>query len=73
MNQITMKVKAIDWSYGNIGAVWVLLDGGSCHIDWGTTRHQLSQLLHTPDSRNGAEFRTVTRSKARKYKVNTTL
>ena len=33
MNQI--KVKAIDWSYGNIGYVRILLDGGSCNIDWG--------------------------------------
>lgn len=48
MNQITMKVKAIDWSYGNIGAVWVLLDGGSCHIDWGD--NQTSALAAPPYS-----------------------
>lgn len=35
MNQIILKVKAIDWSCGNIGYVWILLDGGSCNIDWG--------------------------------------
>ena len=35
MNQIILKVKAIDWTCGNIGYVWLLLDGGSCHIDWG--------------------------------------
>lgn len=35
MNQIILKVKAIDWSYGNISYVWILLDGGSCNIDWG--------------------------------------
>ena len=44
-----MKVKAIDWSYGNIGAVWVLLDGGSCHIDWGD--NQTSALAAPPYSR----------------------
>lgn len=33
MNQIIMRVRG--WSAGNVGEVRALLDGGSCHIDWG--------------------------------------
>ena len=35
MGQIVMTVRAIDWSQGNVGHVHVMLDGGSCRIDWG--------------------------------------
>lgn len=35
MGQILMTVRAIDWTEGNVGHVHVLLDGGSCRIDWG--------------------------------------
>lgn len=35
MGQIVMTVRAIDWTEGNVGHVHVLLDGGSCRIDWG--------------------------------------
>ena len=39
MGQIVMTVRAIDWSQGNVGHVHVMLDGGSCRIDWGD-RHE---------------------------------
>lgn len=35
MGQIIITVKALNWSYGNIGEVRLLLNGGSCRIDWG--------------------------------------
>lgn len=35
MGQIIITVKALDWTYGNIGDVSLLLDGGSCRVDWG--------------------------------------
>lgn len=35
MGQIIITVKALNWTCGNIGNVSVLLNGGSCSIDWG--------------------------------------
>lgn len=35
MGQIIITVKALNWTCGNIGYVSVLLNGGSCRIDWG--------------------------------------
>lgn len=35
MGQIIITVKALNWTCGNIGSVSVLLNGGSCRIDWG--------------------------------------
>lgn len=35
MGQIIIKARALDWTEGNVGHVHVLLDGGTCKVDWG--------------------------------------
>lgn len=35
MGQIIMKVRALDWTEGNVGHVHLRLDGGDCRVDWG--------------------------------------
>ena len=35
MGQIIIKVRALDWTEGNVGHVHILLDGGTCRVDWG--------------------------------------
>ena len=30
-----MKVRALDWTEGNVGHVHLRLDGGDCRVDWG--------------------------------------
>ena len=52
MGQIVMTVRAIDWSQGNVGHVHVLLDGGSCRIDWGDgheTRLETGMFTEQPE------------------------
>ena len=47
-----MTVRAIDWSQGNVGHVHVLLDGGSCRIDWGDghkTRLETGMVTEQPE------------------------
>ena len=61
MNQIILKVKAIDWSYGNIGYVWILLDGGSCNIDWGDNHTSSIRVPPYSKSQYGSVIHTHTR------------
>ncbi len=35
MGRITMKVRAINWTMGNHGSVWLQLREGECRVDWG--------------------------------------
>lgn len=35
MKTIIMKVKALNWTEGNVGHVHLRLDGGMCRVDWG--------------------------------------
>lgn len=50
MGQIIMTLKALDWSYGNVGEVRLLLDGGSCRVDWGDGH--TSRVSFPPYSKN---------------------
>lgn len=44
MNQIILTLRAINWTEGDVGHVALLMEGGSCMIDWGDGH---SQMLRT--------------------------
>ncbi len=49
MGKIWMKIRAVNWSMGDIGQLWIQLKEGECRIDWGDG---YSSIINAPEVQN---------------------
>ena len=48
MNQIILTLRAINWTEGDVGHIALLMNGGSCWIDWGNGHRQMLRASGRP-------------------------